>query len=82
MEFKAKRRKLKVTIDDKTYSVRFPHLGEMDEYRRSVKDKSEDEQQEALLELIASFGLPREAILELEVPDFKEIVHLLTDQKN
>lgn len=79
MEFKAKRRKLKVTIDEMTFEVKFPTLGELSEYRAKVKDAPESE--EHLAEFMASLGLPKDAQKSLEPSDISEIVGLLTDQK-
>ncbi len=79
MEFKAKRRKLKVTIDESVFEVKFPTLGELSEYRSKVKDSVENE--EHLADFISSLGLPKDAQKTLEPSDLSEIVGLLTDQK-
>lgn len=80
MEFKAKRRTLKITMDEKVYQVRFPRLGELDAYRAKSKDPSID-MNEALSDFLVDLGLPKEAQKELEIGDLGEIVNLLTDQK-
>lgn len=79
MEFKAKRRKLKVTIDETTFEVRFPTLGELSEYRGKLKEDSAND--EKLAEFLESLGLPKQAQNSLEVSDISEIVGLITDQK-
>lgn len=81
MEFKAKRRKLKVTIEDVVYEVKFPTLGELNDYRKQLKLTAIDEQESLLASLLASLGLPQSAQDCLEPSDLKEIVDLLTDQK-
>lgn len=80
MEFKAKRRKLKVTVDEKIFEVRFPKLGELDIYREQAKDSKSDAGS-TLSDFLESLGLPKDAQKELEVGDLSEIVNLLTDQK-
>jgi len=79
LDFKAKRRKLNVTIDDKKYEVRFPLLGELDSYRQSLSKNGPAT--DLLGELLESLGLPKAAQAELEPGDLTEIVQLLTDQK-
>lgn len=81
MEFKAKRRKLKVTVDDQIFEVRFPTLGELDEYREKVKGAPDESMGTQLQNLIAMLGLPADAQKTLEPMDFKELVDILTDQK-
>jgi hypothetical protein len=81
MEFKAKRRKLKVTIDKDSHEVRFPWQGELDQYLSDVAEKPE-KTQELHDQFLAKLGLPVEAQKVLEPADLKEIVRLLTDQKN
>lgn len=81
MEFKAKRRKLKVTVDEAQFEVRFPTLGELDEYREKVKSASGDSVGLELQSLLVALGLPADAQKTLEPMDFKELVEILTDQK-
>lgn len=80
MEFKAKRRKLNVTIEDKKFEVRFPLMGELDQYRQDIV-ASKDGGGELLNQLLVGLGLPIEAQAQLEPGDLQEIVMLLTDQK-
>ena len=80
MEFKAKRRKLKITVDEKVFEVRFPKLGELNQYKEKIKDPSADIPKELEL-FLSELGLPAEAQLSLEIGDLGEIVGLLTDQK-
>lgn len=80
MEFRAKRRTLKVFVDDDTFEVKFPTQGQLTEYRKSLE--SEPGKAETLLEnFLAQFGLPVEAYKRLELPDAKQLIELLTDQK-
>lgn len=81
MEFKAKRRTLRVNIDDTIHEVRFPRMGELDAYREKIEGKSDEEKGKALADFLADSGLPVQAQEQLEPADFKEIVQLLTDQK-
>lgn len=83
MEFKAKQRKLRVTIGADVFEVRFPSMGEIKDYRASVKGKAEydDAAGEALMEFVADLGLPKEAQDRLEADDFLEIVRLLISPK-
>jgi len=80
MEFKAKRRKLKITIDEKVFEVKFPTLGELHAYRVELETKK-DSAGELLEGLLSQLGLPKEAQAMLESPDLNEIISLLTDQK-
>lgn len=79
MEFKAKRRKMNITIEEDKFVVRFPLLGELDQYREDMKNP---ELAEGLLgKFLEGLGLPIEAQKRLEPEDLNEIVMLLTDQK-
>lgn len=83
MEFKAKRRKLKVTIDESVYEVKFPTLGELHSYRSELESSKNKEVAagELLVKFLTNLGLPSTAQDALESPDLNEIVNLLTDQK-
>lgn len=81
MEFKAQRRTLKVTIDEKVYNVKFPLSGQIEEWRENSKGKPGEEAEDSLKDLLAELGLPREAIKQLEIADYQEIVRILTNQK-
>lgn len=78
MDFVAKRRTLKITIDGAEHIVRFPLLGELKEYREKLKS---GDNESLLSEFLTGLGLPQEAQAMLEMPDLNEIVGLLTDQK-
>jgi hypothetical protein len=80
LDFKAKRRKLNVTIEDKKFEVRFPLMGELDQYRQDIT-ASKDGGSELLNNLLVALGLPLDAQAMLEPGDLEEIVLLLTDQK-
>jgi hypothetical protein len=80
MDFVAKRRTLKITIDGTAHVVRFPLLGELREYRLKLKEDNSDGEV-ALSNFLASLGLPHEAQGLLEIADLNEVVTLLTDQK-
>lgn len=78
MEFKAKRRTLKIDIDGTAHLVRFPLLGELKEYREKLTG---GDGEKLLTEFLMGLGLSAEAQGQLELSDLNEIVGLLTDQK-
>jgi hypothetical protein len=79
MEFKAKRRKLKVTVDDQVFEVSFPKLGELSEYREKLE--TAESKGKVLTNWLASLGFPEDAQNQLEAGDLTEIIEILTDQK-
>lgn len=81
MEFKAKRRKLSVEIEGVKHIVRFPLLGELDEYRESSEKGEAKDSVKALAVFLSKLGLPEDAQKMLEPSDLTEVVNLLTDQK-
>jgi hypothetical protein len=81
MEFKAKRRKLNIEIEGQKYEVSFPRLKDLHDYQENVQGKKDVDMTKMLGEFLSSLGLPLEAQQELEAPDLKEIVDLLSDQK-
>jgi len=85
VEFKAKKRQLKVSIGEDAYMVSFPTMKTLSAYRQSIDglDPQKDlaKLEDALSGMLASLGLPKEAQEELEGPDYTEIVRLLTEAK-
>lgn len=77
MEYKAKRRTLKVDIDGTVHSVRFPKYSELDTFTAELKDNPA----EALKNFLVLLGLPLDAQKELEPEDFNEIVDIISGQK-
>ncbi len=79
MEFKAKRRKLRITIDEKTHEVVFPKVSQLERFQEdSLKEKDD---LKGVLSFLESLGLPASAARELEPDDLAEVVRLLTGQK-
>lgn len=77
MEYKAKRRTLKVDIDGTVHQVRFPKFSELE----SFEEKNKENPKEALREFLVTLGLPLDAQSELEGIDLKEIVEIISGQK-
>jgi hypothetical protein len=77
MEYKAKRRTLKVDIDGTAYQVRFPKFSELELF----EDKNKENPKEALRDFLVTLGLPLDAQSELEAIDLKEIVEIISGQK-
>jgi len=81
MEFKAKRRTLRISIEDQVYELRFPLMQDLRDYKEAIKNKSDDDQSKMLIEFLESLGLPEAAQMQLEPSDLNEIVGLISDQK-
>ena len=77
MEYKAKRRTLKVDIDGTAYQVRFPKFHELESFDADNKDNPKD----ALSKFLECLGLPVVAQKDLEAEDLKEIVEIISGQK-
>jgi len=77
MEYKAKRRTLKVDIDGTVHQVRFTKFSELE----SFEEKNKENPKEALREFLVTLGLPLDAQAELEGIDLKEIVEIISGQK-
>ena len=77
MEYKAKRRTLKVDIDGTVHQVRFPKFSELESFDADNKDNPK----EALAKFLGVLGLPIDAQKELEAEDLKEIVEIISGQK-
>jgi 6-phosphogluconate dehydrogenase (decarboxylating) len=80
LEFKAKRRTLKVIVDDVSHMVKFPSLGELDQYRKEIKKEGADET-DTLFNFLETLGLKKEVALSLEAGDVTEIVNIISGEK-
>lgn len=80
-EFVAKRRKLRVTIDDVQYELAFPKVREIEEFQRTSQGVKEKDALGVLIGFLETLGLKAEAARSLEPDDLQEIVKILTGQK-
>lgn len=82
MEFTAKRRVLKVTIEDKTHEVLFPTLGQITDYQMGAQSNMSDGNVGDLLsKLLETLGFPVEAQMAVDQEAMTTIIGLLFDQK-
>lgn len=81
MEFKAKRKDLKIEIEGVKYEIKSPKLSQFEELQKAVKDKPTDELFLVYKSWLVSVGLPEVALDELDKDDFLGLVHFVTDPK-
>lgn len=80
MEFIAKSKKLKVSINDKTYEINCPTLGQREELFGKVKD-SPDKPLSFYSDWFESLGLPKDAFYNLDSDDFGDLIEFMVNPK-
>lgn len=82
MEFTAKRRVLKVTIEDKIYEVLFPTLRQITDYQvEATEDSSASNVGNLMSKLLETLGLPIDAQMAVDQEAISTIIGLLFDKK-
>lgn len=81
MEFVAKRKKLKVSIDGVSYEMRCPTIGERDSFTERLKDEKPENVIKAYAEWYDSLGLPKDALYSLDADDFFELIEFISTPK-
>lgn len=78
MEFKAKRKDLKIDIEGVVYEIKSPKMSQFEELQKLIKDKPAEELFLLYKEWLISLGLPTEALEELDKDDFLGLVQFVT----
>jgi hypothetical protein len=81
MEFVAKKKTLKVTIDGKSYDMRCPTIGERQEFLEKLKLVKPEEAVQAYAEWYEGLGLPREALYSFDADDFVDFLEFVSNPK-
>lgn len=81
MEFVAKRKKLKVSIDGVSYEMRCPTIGERDNFTEKLKDEKPEGVIKAYAEWYEGLGLPKSALYSLDADDFFELIEFISTPK-
>lgn len=78
MEFKAKRKDLKIEIEGVAYEIKSPKMSQFEDLQKMIKDKPTEELFFLYKEWLISIGLPQSALEELDKDDFLGLVQFVT----
>jgi hypothetical protein len=81
MEFVSKKKTVKVTIDDKSYQMSLPSMGQVDEIITKVSAVETSQAGQAYMEFFSELGLPVEACKKMDSVDFIEFIGFVMSPK-
>ena len=81
MEFVAKKKTLKVTIEGKSYEMRCPSIGERQEFLEKLKAIKPEDAVSAYADWYQSLGLPKEALFSFDADDFFDFLEFVSNPK-
>jgi hypothetical protein len=81
MEFVAKKKIIKVTIDGQSYEMKCPSIGERQEFTEKLKESKAEEAIELYANWFSGLGLPKEALLSFDTDDFFDFLEFVTNPK-
>jgi len=77
MDFTAKRKTLKISIESEVFEIKAPSLKDLDQLQKDLKGKEADEVTDVYLSWFEGLGLSKEACLGLDGDDFIELAKFL-----
>lgn len=81
MEFVAKKKTLKVTLDGQTHEMRCPTIGERQAFTEKLKDCKPDEAVQIYAEWFSDLGLPKDVLFGFDADDFFDFLEFVTNPK-
>jgi hypothetical protein len=81
MEFKASKKKLKVTIEGQAYEMACPSVLESEELNESLKSADPGKAYHIYADMFEKLGLPRAVMLSMDADDFLDFVTFVLSPK-
>lgn len=81
MEFVAKKKTLKVTLDGQSYEMRCPTIGERQAFTDKLKDCKPEEAVQIYANWFSELGLPKEVLFGFDADDFFDFLEFVTNPK-
>lgn len=81
MEFVAKKKTLKVSIDGESYEMKCPTIGDRESFTEKLKNAKPEEVVQMYADWYESLGLPKEALYKFDADDFFEFIDFVTNPK-
>lgn len=79
MEFVAKRKRLKIVLDSGEYEIQAPSILQIQKLDEALRSRQSDiEAIDIYADFLASLGLPKDALFELDGQLFTELVSFVT----
>ena len=81
MEFIAKKKKLKITIDGQSWEIACPSIGQQEEINEKIKSAPAENVFAVYSEFFSGLGLPMDAIKTLDTDEFLEMTKFIFSPK-
>jgi hypothetical protein len=81
VEFVAKKRTMKVTIDGESFEVRCPNIGDIESLQERIQAEGEEKSLSIYKDFFADIGLPVAAYKKFDMIDFQDFVEFLMSPK-
>lgn len=81
MEFVAKKKKLKVTIDEQSWEIGCPSIGQQEELSEKIKQAAPENVLSIYVEFFGNLGLPVEALKSLDSDEFYDLTKFVFSPK-
>lgn len=80
-ELKVPKKKMKITLYDQVYEVRFPSVREVEAFDVNIEGKTGRDALAVMRMYLADLGLPETATLEMDSIDFPEVIGFINNPK-
>lgn len=81
MEFKAKKKMLKLTIDGVSHEMRCPTIAEREEFSEQLKTAKPEEAISMYADWYQTLGLPKDVLYGLDADDFFDFLEFVAAPK-
>ena len=81
MEFVAKKKKLKVTIDEQSWEIGCPSIGQQEDLQEKIKQAAAENVLSVYVEFFGTLGLPVDALKSLDADEFYELTKFVFSPK-
>lgn len=81
MEFVAKKKKLKITIEGESWDIGCPTIGQQEELNEKIKSAAPENVLSIYLDFFSTLGMPSEALKSLDADEFFELTKFVFSPK-
>lgn len=81
MEFVAKKKKLKITIEGESWEIGSPSIGQQEELNEKIKSAAPENVLNIYLDFFSALGLPSKALRDLDADEFFELTKFVFSPK-
>jgi hypothetical protein len=81
MEFKAKRKDLVITIEEQSFTIKSPTIGQFEKLQQATVGQPTEKLFSLYKKWLIEIGLPSEALEQLDKDDFLGLVQFISEPK-